>query len=157
MIETKGGMGDGCVAPGENPHRRLLDDDLLGNSDFAKRRFVDLPRHRAAAADDRVTMKLPAVARNTMLFRISTAAIEGPIVAADTAADDSGRSFRRRTADGDVGVSSSEIANEAAFVDFDSNVRMEVVKLYQPLGQQNVREEVGSRHADSARRAAPNC
>ena len=82
---------------------------------------------------------------------VEAAAIESPIVVAEASADDSSRLVVGRAAQGDVGLSSTEIAQPRRRVELDVDFRMELVQFAEQRCNERGRENL--LHADFHRSA----
>src|SRR5215213_8546490 len=94
--------------------------------------------------------ELGAAGRNSVAGGIIPAAVEGPGVVAEAAADHAGSQVAVSAAQGNVGLALAEVAKVLAVVQLDHDFGVALVQLAQDRREQRHREYLLRRNADGA-------
>ena len=90
---------------------------------------------------------------NAMGCRIAPAAVEGPVIDADSPADHSRRSFLAGAPQGNIGLSFAEIEDVLLRVDLEQDLGMLVMQFLDHRREQRDRENLLGRQPDAAAKA----
>src|SRR5947209_505260 len=102
-------------------------------------------------------LQLGAGARNPVLGGIIAAAVERPVVGSQSSADNSGAKLSHCTAQRDIGLAFTEVAEVLAVVELDHDLRMALVELAKHRREERYENLLGRDPHSSARVALLGC